>query len=165
MAETILQNWIFTRFGFPFLLVFFVVFAILEKTEILGKGKRQINALVAFVIGLIFVSVTYTVDVVTNLILFLTVGLVTMFVGILIWGFISGETKIESKGVKTLLGVIIFIGVMMMLLWATGFYQPIVDWLFGQDWSGPFWTNLLFIVMIAAAIAAMLKSGGAAKKD
>jgi len=164
MVETILQHWIFTRFGFPFLLVFFVVFAILEKTKILGDGKKQINALVSFIIGLLFVSVTYTVDVVTNLILFLTVSLVTMFVGILIWGFISGETKIESKGVKTLLGVIVFVGVILAVLWATGAHQTVLDWLFGQDWSGSFWTNALFIVMIAAAIAAMLKSGPA-KKD
>lgn len=158
MADTILQHWIFTRFGFPFLLIFFVVFAILEKTKILGEGKKQINALVSFVIGLIFVSVSYPVDVVSNLVLFLTVGLITMFVGLLIWGFISGESKIESKGVKTLLGVIVFVGVVIAILWAAGWASTISDWLFKQDWSGPFWTNLLFIVMIAAAIVAMLKN-------
>lgn len=165
MVETILQHWIFTRFGFPFLLVFFVVFAILEKTKILGDGKKQINALVAFIIGLIFISVAYPVDVVTNLILFLTVGLITMFVGLLIWGFFSGEAKIESKGVKTLIGIIIFVAVVIVVLWATGFSEPINDWLFRQDWSGTFWTNVLFVVMIAAAIAAMLKGGSVAKKE
>ena len=87
-----------------------------------------------------------------------------MFVGLLLWGFVSGESKIENKWVKILLGVIVFVGVIIAVLWATGWITPVEDWLFGQDWSGPFWTNLLFIVMIAAAIAAMLKSP-AAKKD
>ncbi len=161
MADTILQHWIFTKFGFPFLLIFFVVFAILEKNETFGKGKKQINALVAFIVGLIFVSVSYPVDVVSNLILFLTVGIITMFIGLLLWGFVGGETKIESKGVKTFLGVIIFVAVAIAVLWATGWSTAVNDWLFGQDWSGPFWTNLLFIVVIAAAIAAMLKSPAA----
>ena len=45
--EIFLQNWLFTRFAWPFLLVFFIVFAILEKTKLLGEGKKQVNALVA----------------------------------------------------------------------------------------------------------------------
>lgn len=164
MVETILQHEIFTRFAFPFLLIFFVVFAILEKTEIFGKGKRQINALISFIIGLIFVSVSYPVDVVSNLILFLTVGIITMFVGLLLWGFVAGETKLENKWVRILLGIIIFVAVIIAVLWSAGWGTFVGDWLFGQDWSGPFWTNLLFIIMIAAAIAAMLKSS-VDKKD
>ena len=168
MAETILQHWIFTRFAFPFLLVFFVVFAILEKTKILGD-KKQINALIAFIIGLIFVSVVFPVDVVTNMILFLTVALITMFVALIIWGFVKGiggekVQIIESKAVKIILGIVITIAVIVAILWATGFYTPIYDWLFKQDWSGSFWTNLLFIVVIAVTIALVLKGSAGKSK-
>ena len=89
MVNTILQNWIFSDFIFPLLLVFLVVFAILEKTSALGKNK-QIDALVALVIGLIFVGFSYPKLVVSNMILFLVVALIVMFVGLLLWGFISG---------------------------------------------------------------------------
>lgn len=158
MADTILQHWIFTRFGFPFLLIFFLVFAILEKTKILGDGKRQINALVAFIIGLIFVSVSYPVEVVSNLVLFLTVALVTMFVGLLIWGFFTEKATVESKWMKTIIGGIVFVALIIAVLWAAGWTGTISDWLFKQDWSGPFWTNLLFIVTIAVAITLMLRN-------
>jgi hypothetical protein len=157
MVETILQHWIFTRFAFPFLLLFFVVFAILEKTKIFGEGKKQLNALVAFIIGLVFVSVAYPVDVVTNLILFLTVALITMFIALLLWGFVGGEAKIDNKPVKIILGVVIAIAVIGAILWAAGWYTPLTDWLFKQEWSGPFWTNLLFVVVIVVAIVLILK--------
>ncbi len=155
MVETILQHWIFTRFAFPFLLVFFVVFAVLEKTKVLGDNK-QINALIAFIIGLIFVSVVFPVEVIKNMVLFLTIALITMFVALILWGFVNGKVDIENKSVKILLGVGIAIAVLVAILWATGFY-PIVEGLFKQDWSQSFWTNLLFIVVIAVAVALVLK--------
>lgn len=159
VEETILQHWIFTKFALPFLLIFFIVFAILEKTNIFGEGKKQLNALVAFVVSLIFVGVSYPVDIVSNLILFLTVALIAMFVGLLLWGFvIGGEAKIDSGWVKILLGVVITLAVIGAVLWATGFYTPIWDWLFGQDWSNGFWTNILFVIVIAVALVLVLKS-------
>ena len=53
MVENILQHETLTSFVYPFLLIFFIVFAILEKTKIFGEEKKQVNAFVAFVIGLI----------------------------------------------------------------------------------------------------------------
>lgn len=165
MVETILQHEIFTRFALPFLLVFFVVFAILEKTKIFGDGKKQLNALVSFIIGLIFVAVASPVEIVNNLILFLTVALITMFIVLILWGFMFGDTKIEDKGIKKGLGVIIIIAVILAVVWATGLLGPATDWLFNQNWSGPFWTNLLFVVAIAVAIAFVLKDSPIKKKE
>ena len=102
-TDTILQSPVLTRFILPFLLVFFIVFAILEKTKIFGEGKKQLNALISFVISLIFVSVLYPTMVVSNLVLFLTVALVVVFITLLIWGFASGGTEI-GDGTKKLIG-------------------------------------------------------------
>lgn len=164
-AETILQHWIFSRFALPFLLVFLIIFALLEKTKLLGSDKKQINALVAFSISLIFVAFVFPVTVVNNLVLVLTVAMVTVFVGLLLWGFIiGGEAKVDDKTIKVIFGVIIVIFVIGAVLWATGFYTPIWDWLFEQDWSGTFWTNFAFIVAIAVALAVVLKGGAGGTK-
>ncbi len=157
MAETILQHWLFTRFAFPFLLVFFIVFAILEKTKLLGEGKKQLNALIAFMIGLIFIAFAYPVDVVNNLILFLSVALIVVFIALIIWGFMAGETKIESKGVKIGAFVVLIIALVIAVLWATGVYDSLTDWISSQNWSSAFWTSLLFIVVIAIALSLVLK--------
>ena len=158
--ETILQHWILTRFAYPFLLIFFIVFAVLEKTKIFGDDKKQLNALVAFVIGLIFISVVYPTLVVENLILFLTVALVVVFIALLLWGFVSGgEAKISSKGLKIVAGILIVIAVAIALLWAMGIWDEFANLLFKQSWSKSFWTNLIFIVVIAVALALMMRKG------
>jgi len=158
----VLQNSIFVRFILPFLLVFFIIFAILEKTKLLGSDKKQINAMVAFVIGLIVVAVAYPVLVISNLILFLTLAIITVFVGLLIWGFLMGEEGLKifeksSSGLKWTFGIVVFVAVIFAVLWATGFSSGITDFLFRNSWSGKFWINALFVVVIAVVLALTLK--------
>lgn len=159
VEETILQHWILTRFAFPFLLIFFIVFAILEKTKLLGEGKKQLNALLSFVIALVFVSAVYPTLVVSNLILFLTVGLVVIFVALLLWGFIFGDKEgFKIQGwLKGVLGGLVGIAMIIAVLWATGVKGRVVEFLFRQEWSNTLWVNVTFIVVIAIALALVLK--------
>lgn len=167
VQETILQHWVFTQFILPFLLIWTITFALLQKTKILGEGKQQLDAIVAFVIGLIFVSAVFPKVVVSNLILFLTVSIIVMFVGLLLWGFISGgEIKtdfLSHNGLRWFAGIGIFIAVIIAVFWATGVWDDVVSLLFKQSWSSSFWTNASFIVVIAVALAVVLKGASAAK--
>jgi len=159
VAETILQSEILTKFVYPFLLIFFIVFAVLERTKVLGDDKKQLNALLAFVIGLIFVGAVFPKLVVANMILFLTVALVIVFVVLLLWGFVSsGEKGFEiSKGLKTFLFIVLGIAVVVAVFWAVGVGGGFFNFLFSSSWSNVFWTNFLFIVVIAAALALVIK--------
>ena len=163
MAETILQHWILTNFAYPFLLIFFIAFGILEKTKIFGEGRRQLNALIAFVIGLIFVTAVSPKLVVGNLILFLTVSIVVMFVALLLWGFVAGEKGLKfedaPKGLKYLIGIVIVIAVVVALLWALGVEGSLFDFLFRSSWSNEFVTNVVFIVVVIVALVVVVKSG------
>lgn len=152
---TILQSEIFTNFALPFLLIFFIVFGILEKTKLFGEDKKQLNALLAFVIGLIFVAAVFPKLVVGNLILFLTVAIVVMFVALLLWGFVAGKAPdlgSMPKGLKWVLGIVIVIAVGIALLWAMGIEGSASDLLFKQTWSTEFWTNVAFVVVVILAL-------------
>lgn len=164
-GQTILQHWVFTQFILPFLLTFFIVFGILEKSKIFGDDKQQLNAGIAFVVGLIFVSVLYPKLVIANLILFLTIGLVAMFVGLLLWGFLAGEEGLKfgdaPTGLKWVIGIVITIAVVLALIWALGYSgvdlgNQIFSFLFQQPWSEAFWVNTSFIVMIIVVLAVIL---------
>lgn len=159
--ETILQHEILANFALPFLLVFFIVFAILEKTEVFGKERTQLNALSAFVMGLIFVSAVFPKQVVSNLVLFFTVAVVVVFIVLLLWGFITGGTLkekiLEEKGLKWVIGIVLVIAVVFAVVWATGKSEDIYEMLFKQDWSSTFWTTLIFIALAAGALAWMIK--------
>jgi len=160
-GDIFLQNWIFTKFFLPLLLIFVIVFAILEKTKIFGEDKKQLNAILALVIGLIFVSVAYPKEVVGNLILFLTVALVVLFVVLILWGFVSGgDLKgdfLTNKGVKWTVGIGVVIATVFAVVWAMGIQGGVLDLLFYQTWSGTFWTNVLFIAGIGLALALVLR--------
>ena len=141
--------------------MFFIVFAILEKTKVLGENK-QINALVGFVVSLIFVSAAYPKMVVGNMVLFLTIALVVVFVVLMLWGFIAGEDGLKFESAPTALkwtiGVVVVVGVILAVLWASGVGLGFLGNIFGEN-TKAFWTNAAFIVMIAVALAVVLKSG------
>jgi len=162
IGETIFQHWVVTQFILPFLLIWTITFAILQKTKLLD-GKKQLDAIVAFVIGLIFVGAIFPKLVVGNLILFLTVAIIVVFVALLLWGFIAGEKGLKfedaPKGLKWVIGIAVVIAVVIAVLWATGVESTVLDFLFGNTWSGSFWTNFFFIAVVVIAIAVVLKSG------
>lgn len=169
MVETFLDIPLISKFILPFLLVFFIVFAILKKTKIFDDEQDQINALVSFVIGLIFVGASFQKLMVENLILFLTVAIVVAFVGLLLWGFVTGDApKIgiignDNNGLKWVAGIIITITVVVAVFWSAGIGLSFFDPLFSQSWSKTFWTNLAFIVVIGLVVAIVYKtnsSGG-----
>jgi len=163
--SNILQASLFTDFLYPFLLMFFIVFALLEKSKLLGEDQKQIDALVSLIISLIFVSVVFPVIVVNNLILFMTVAVIVIFVGFVLWGFINGgEVSLDSKILK-FFGVLVLIALVVAVFWATGsfpglwsFLQTFFSWAFSPSTEG-FWTNFLIVVLVVAAVVAVWKGG------
>ncbi len=156
--DTILQHEVLTKFAYPFLLVFFILFAVLEKTKLFGEDKKQLNALISFVIGLIFVSAFNPKLIVADLILFLTIAIVIVFIILLLWGFVNGGKAEISSGVKKVAAVVIVIAVIIAVLVASNVdLGGIFDFLFKSGWSSDFWTNAIFVVVIAVALALVLK--------
>jgi len=163
--ETILQHWILTKFILPFAIVFFVLYAILEKTKLLGEDKHQLNAILSLVVALVFTGTLYPKIIVSNMVVFLTVALIVAFVGLILWGFVSGSDLKESifgdsKGLKWAAGIVIIAAVIIALLWATGIQGGAIDLLFRQEWSENFWTNVVFIGLIVLLVGIAYKSTG-----
>ena len=50
-----LERWGLTDVMLPFLLIFVIIYAILQKTNILGQGKKNLNVIVAVIVGLLVV--------------------------------------------------------------------------------------------------------------
>lgn len=162
----LLQHPVMTDFIYPFLLVFFILFAVLEKTKLFGSegNTKQLNALVSLVIGLIFISAVFPKIVAANLMLFLVLAMIIAFVGLLLWGFItggpekSGDAFLGSKASKWFGGVLI-LAIVIAVVWATGLdagLEKAFDWIFNSTGSGEFWTNFILIAIVVGAIAMVL---------
>lgn len=165
MAETFLSNPLFVEVLLPFVLVFTVVFAILQKSEILGKEKRQIDAIVALVIGLIVVTFANAVGIISVLMPFLAVSLIILLVFLLLYSMVfQGEDFSLHKNLKIGLGIVIGLAVVIAVLVATGGWAYLRDVVFiGGEGSGVV-NNIVFLVVLIAAVAVVVWSGKEKKK-
>ena len=159
---TFLSYPIFQDIILPFILVFTLLFAILEKTNLLGKDKHQINAITGFVIAAILISFTKYVSWLQNFSIFLVIGLFVIFVFLLLYGFIWGETSGDilknAEGLKWTLGIAALVAVIWAALYITGGISYIKA-------NPSILTNVLFVVLIIAAIITVMFAGKKKDKD
>jgi peptidoglycan/LPS O-acetylase OafA/YrhL len=156
----------------PFLLVFTIVFAILEKTKILGTDKvegttitkKNLNAMVALVIAFLVIASTQLVAVINsvmaNVVLLLILGVsFLMLVGVF---FTDKEFSLENypSWIKFFM-VLMFIGVVVIFLNALDWLQFIfaLFQFWDADWAAP----IIFMIIIVAFMWFIVKEP--AKKE
>lgn len=159
VSPTILQSDMVVQMLLPFVLVFTVIFAILQKSKILGDGKKQIDAIVSLVIGLIVVSYAKAVGIIINLMPFLAVAVVVLLVFLLIWGMVFVDEKFGvPKSVKTTVGVLAAIGVVATLAYITPVWGYLLDLFNGGDSS--IISNIIIFAVVIAAIGVVVGFSG-----
>jgi len=151
----------------PFLLVFTIVFAILEKTKVLGTDeiegkkytKKNLNAITAFIAAFLVVASTRLVAIInttianTVLLLFLAV-----FFLILVGSFAKeGEGIYLEGGWQTALMVIMFIGIALIFLDAIDWLRPTWDYL-AAHWETQWVASLILIIVVILFIYYITKS-------
>jgi uncharacterized membrane protein YhdT len=151
---------IFTKGILPFLLVFVLIFAILQKSKLFGDGKSQIDALISLVIGLILIGFPAPRDLIVSMVPWLAVALVAMLIAFLIFGFAASDNKDGLKmpdWVKKSAIWIAIVFVIILVLVLTDGWNKIQQWYGDSQIVG----NILIIVAIGVALWIAL--GG--KKD
>lgn len=160
-GATLLQSPFVVTLLLPFILVFTIVFAILQKSKIFGEGKRQIDVLVALAIALMAIAFQGAVAIIVQLAPFVAVALVIILVLMLLLGSFtnSGDLdKIVPKWLKITLTILAVCGVAIAVLYITGFWQIIYDYAFGRG-SGTVINIIMIAVLIGAVVAVIVGSG------
>jgi len=119
-------------FGFfevilPFLLVFTLVFAILEKTKLFGeeniKGekypRKNVDAMIAFVIAFFVIAASNVVSIIKEAMPKISLVLVILISFMLLAGSFMGDKQFnfeENKIFKWFLILVIFIGILLIFL-------------------------------------------------
>ena len=91
----------FYRVFLPFILVYAVVFAILEKSKIFSGGEaerenvRNVNSVIAFVFGLFVVASIQTVTYIQSLITNIVVFIIFILVVLILLAFIFGDEYVQ----------------------------------------------------------------------
>lgn len=157
-----LESWGLIDVMLPFLLIFTILFAILEKSKLLGAEKRNLNTVIALVISLITVipHVTRTypagfdpITILNNALPSVSLVIVAIIMLLILIGLFGQEQVFLGLSMP---GWIAFISFVIILIifggaagwWASGFSGWIADF-FGDDAVAIVIMILVFGIIIA----------------
>ena len=152
VAETLglFEHPFLTNIILPFLLIFVVVYAILEKTKILGD-KKYTNVIVSAVLGFIWIGAQALVGFTLKLVPLFAVMIVILLGYFLVFGFIGIA---ENKGLKIALGIIFGLAIIASILWSAGIFEKISP----SSWSPDVLAIIIFLALFGGAIALVVSS-------
>lgn len=165
----------------PFILVFSIVFAILEKSRILGTiqvGKdkftnKNINSLVAFVIAFFVIASAQLVEIIAKVSSQMVILLLLSVFFLLLIGSFSKESEVsleEGKPLRTLFILIMFLGIVFIFLNAIK-TQSGVTWLeyaymyLMQNISSAHVATVFLLIFMGGFVYAMTRSPSAKKES
>ena len=150
----------------PFLLVFTIVFAILEKTKIFGTEekdgtkitRKNMNAMTAFVMGFFVIASTKLVSIVNEVAsqTFLLLLLVVLF--LMLAGVMQKEGDYEmDKKWRNFFMVIVFIALILIFLNSLGWLDDGYDYLV-DNWDTEATSAIILLILIVIFISWITRS-------
>ena len=148
-----------------FLIVFIIVFALLNKTKILGEEKF-IQLFVSFLIATIFVSAAGVRDYVLTITPWFAVLAISLFFVLFIMGFVGKQADFMQKGVGItaiivlviiflVSGFIVFSGAILPYLTGGG-DNPLINYFIGQGVYSSRGFGALLLLVISAVVSWVL---------
>lgn len=141
----------------PFLLVFTVIFGILEKTKVFGKegddSRKNLNAMVAFTVAFFVVAATQIVALMQTALPYMMFLLVLIIMFMILFGATIGEGELNlweqftNKKTKGIFAFGIFIAIIAIVLGAMGMLESLIDWLFLYV-TGPVLSTVILLLVV-----------------
>jgi len=136
----------------PFLLVFSLVFAVLQKAKILGEGKKNLNVIVSLIIAFFFLQNTYLLFVLQRFLPNVAITLVVFLMFLLLLGIFAGPHSKWSGSALSLAFIVSLIAIIIAL--STDYFEPYGGGILSFYYNlGPFGQGMFWlIILIAVAI-------------
>ena len=154
----------------PFLLVFTVVFGVLEKTKVLGtvkvedviQPKKNLNAMIAFVVAFFVVASVELVEMITEVSAHVTLMILFIFFFLIMVGMLVNKDKgFELEGVVAWIFYgIAFVVLVLIFFGALGWLDKIGEWL-TEFWTNEYVAAIVLLIIVVGFMAAI--TGGSKK--
>ncbi|MBS3107706.1 hypothetical protein J4468_02215 [Candidatus Woesearchaeota archaeon] len=155
----------------PFLLVFTIVFGVLEKTRLFGTVKlkdndvprKDLNSMIAFAIALFVVSATKIVQTIKTSMPQVALGLIIIVSFMMLVGMLLGQGKnifdkeYLGQGWVIFFGVLIFIGLIGVFIFSLGWWDPVYS--FMAHWLSKDAVLGVFILLVVAFAVTYIVGG------
>lgn len=141
----------------PFLLIFTILFAMLQKTNILGAGKKNFNVMIALIIALLVVIPHITgsyppgadiVEILNKALPNVSIVVVAVLMGLLLLGLVGGEAVWMGGSLSGWIAIAAFIGVIYIFGTAAGWWPNIGLNVFDSDVLALVLVILVFAIVI-----------------
>lgn len=167
----------------PFILIYAIVFAVLEKSGIFsakgaeGSQVKNVNSIIAFVFGLFAVASIQTVKYIQSLIVGIVLFLVFILVVLIVLGFIFGEEYLQlfmkkegekwvvESWAKWAIGGVVLIVALIVLINVTGAYDALASWWQSTGIGGEDIWTVIVIVAIGLVLYFISKGEGKSKSS
>ncbi|MBT3262101.1 hypothetical protein HN992_03760 [Candidatus Woesearchaeota archaeon] len=139
----------------PFLLVFTVIFGVLEKTKIFGeengKTRKNINSMVAFSVAFFVIAATQVVNVMQAALPMIMLLLVLVIAFMIVYGSTLSEGQMNlwdnMDKAKKAFAFGLFIAIIAIVLGAMNMLEGIINWIFSSI-SGPAASTVILLLVI-----------------
>lgn len=139
----------------PFILIFTLVFAVLQKTMLFGKESKKYNMVIALVIALLFLTASKLIEAVNKMLPVVAIILVAVLGLFMIMGFFG--MKEGGPGTKffgiLVGGIAIALGIFYFVDSSGDIFRNINRFL------QPHWTPIILVGIMIAVIALVAASG------
>jgi hypothetical protein len=170
----LLQDFGFFEVVLPFLLVFTLVFGILEKTKIFGTepgteglAKKNLNAMMAFVIAFFFVAAKEIVASIQEslpIVALILIAIVSFLM--LVGSFATGKEELDFYSLfgdkfKLPFAIVFIIAMIAIFFHSFGWLEPIYDYFSGR--GNDVFIIGVFLLIVGGIMKFVFDSGGSAE--
>lgn len=155
----ILESWGIMDVLLPFLLVFVVIFAVLQKTRILGEGRRRFNAIFSIVLGLMFVIPHVTgvysswgfdpVDIMNKALPQVSIVLIAIVMLLILIGVLGGERNWMGGALSGWVAIAAIIAIVAIFGAAAGWWA---NWRWFESFFGADTIAVIVMILVFAVI-------------
>ncbi len=138
-----LDSWGFLDIIVPFLLIFIIIYAILQKTKILGEGKKNYNIVVALAISLAAIiphvvnpgGAADVVYIINNSLPNVSVILIAIVMFLLLIGLMGGQVRWIGSATTGWIALLAGLVILYIFGVSAGWFGPIqqLGWLMDSD--------------------------------
>ncbi len=139
----------------PFLLIFTIIFALLQKIQIFDK--KNINVLISLIIAFFLVIQKGLVEVIQGFLPRVSMIVLVVFMFLLVLGIFTGGSVLGGK-LTAIAGILSIIAIFWALGYSFGWNVPLSDWFTQEDVA-----ILIVIGVFVLVIWLIVKEGGEKK--
>lgn len=144
---------------FAFLLVFIVIYAILQKSKILGENSA-VSLFISFIMASFFIVEVQLVDFVTFTSSWFAVFVILLFFLFIALAFVPGEASLDFLAAKNWFSIVVLaLMIIFFVISSSYIFNWVVEWDYLLSGADSEWFGFALLLVIGGVVSWVLSRG------